>query len=665
MTSNVGSQVIAASRRPARRSEAYEAMKRQVTDALRLQFRPEFLNRVDEVIVFHALTEADLAAIVELLVADLQRRLADQDLTLELTPAARALIAREGTDPTFGARPLKRTIQRLVENPLARALIEGRFKPGQTDLGRCGSAGDHARVLGRRRIRRGRGRGAARRAPTRTDEAEPVGAGGGGSRRRRSVLDLPDTEPDRGDGGSARTSADELAFRRGGRAAQGAARGPARAARGADADPRRRRALEGRPLTAWPPPGRPRVLVLIAPDPGRRGAGHAHRADELRRPSLGRGLVSRRRCRSGRRGPRRNGPARGQRGDRARRRGDRPARGRRARAVLDPGQQLPGDAGRRARGSAPGLAPDPREVARVIEAPLAAFLPDAPITTIERDVREWRIRYGAYALEELGEGPAVWGATARILGQLGAVLGGAPLVAPPRPLRRTDVLRLDVAVVGFFIFTLLGPLGAATSRRGSSTHRQCRHGRAAGGGISAPALAAAVGSAVGLALSLRFTAGSLLDSFVGAWPENRSLVTNPRWSLMNLNSRFARKGGDEIQDEARSGSAARSAGSARRPVRCCSPGWRSRCGRRPTRGRSGESGPATARRSTGSGRVSRWWPGHRRVDPGHPRRRGVVDIRRAGGPDGGARGRRRGGARRAEHRRRARTRRWPPLTLSG
>ena len=75
--------------------------------------------------------------------------------------------------------------------------------------------------------------------------------------------------------------------------------------------------------------------------------------------------------------------------------------------------------------------PDPREVARVIEAPLAAFLPDAPITTMERDVREWRIRYGAYALDELGDGPAVWGATARILGQLGAVLGSSPVVSAP------------------------------------------------------------------------------------------------------------------------------------------------------------------------------------------------------------------------------------------
>jgi len=71
--------------------------------------------------------------------------------------------------------------------------------------------------------------------------------------------------------------------------------------------------------------------------------------------------------------------------------------------------------------------PDPREVARVIEAPVSAFLPGAPIQLLERDVREWRIRYGAYALAEIAEdGPAVWGATARILGQLGAILGSMP-----------------------------------------------------------------------------------------------------------------------------------------------------------------------------------------------------------------------------------------------
>jgi ATP-dependent Clp protease ATP-binding subunit ClpB len=208
MTSNVGSQVIAASGVRPGDSEAYEAMKRQVTDQLRMQFRPEFLNRVDEVIVFHALTDADLAAIVELLLADLQRRLATQDLILELTPAARSLIVRDGTDPTFGARPLKRTIQRLVENPLAKALIEGRFKPGQTvvvDADPVGStlvftSGGESVVTdaGERRDARRRSDG---------DPPEAVGAGAGagsGSKGRRSVLDLPDTDPDHGKDGGGR-----------------------------------------------------------------------------------------------------------------------------------------------------------------------------------------------------------------------------------------------------------------------------------------------------------------------------------------------------------------------------------------------------------------------------------------------------------------------------
>jgi len=131
MTSNIGSQQIAAySGRTD--SGAYEAMKRQVTDQLRGVFRPEFLNRVDEVIVFHALTDADLGSIVGLLIADLQKRIAATDLALELTPAARTVIQREGTDPAYGARPLKRTIQRLVENPFARAMLSGTFHPGDT-----------------------------------------------------------------------------------------------------------------------------------------------------------------------------------------------------------------------------------------------------------------------------------------------------------------------------------------------------------------------------------------------------------------------------------------------------------------------------------------------------------------------------------------------------
>ncbi len=131
MTSNVGSGQIQSTAARAGES-AYESMKRQVIDALRGQFRPEFLNRIDEVIVFHALTDEELGAIAELRLTELVQRIAANDLVLELTPAARALIVREGTDPAYGARPLKRTIQRLVENPFARALLSGTFRPGDT-----------------------------------------------------------------------------------------------------------------------------------------------------------------------------------------------------------------------------------------------------------------------------------------------------------------------------------------------------------------------------------------------------------------------------------------------------------------------------------------------------------------------------------------------------
>ncbi|CAN5737112.1 ATP-dependent chaperone ClpB [soil metagenome] len=130
MTSNVGSQFIDAA--VGRGGSEYDQMRDRVMEQLRAVFRPEFLNRVDEVIVFHALTEADLTQIVDRLLVDLERRLAEHELSIELTPAARQLVASEGHDPAFGARPLKRSIQRLVENPLARALLEGNFAPGST-----------------------------------------------------------------------------------------------------------------------------------------------------------------------------------------------------------------------------------------------------------------------------------------------------------------------------------------------------------------------------------------------------------------------------------------------------------------------------------------------------------------------------------------------------
>ena len=111
-------------------------------------------------------------------------------------------------------------------------------------------------------------------------------------------------------------------------------------------------------------------------------------------------------------------------------------------------------------------------------------------------------------------------------------------------------MRLDVAVVGFLLFTIVAPLGggyiAAWLVDGSGSRAMVA---LLAGGTDWPAVAAALGSAAGLGLTLRFSAGSLLDAFVGAWPENQPLTTDPRWRLLNLNSRLARKGGDEIQDD--------------------------------------------------------------------------------------------------------------------
>ena len=155
-------------------------MKQQVTDTLRQVFRPEFLNRIDEIIVFHALTEEDLARIVELLLADLARRLAEHDLELEVTPAARRLIATEGYDPAYGARPLRRAIQRLVENPLARALLEGRFKPGTTiKVDADPGSGTLLFTDGGETVVTSDRRGAARRAFARRREPTPAGAAPG------------------------------------------------------------------------------------------------------------------------------------------------------------------------------------------------------------------------------------------------------------------------------------------------------------------------------------------------------------------------------------------------------------------------------------------------------------------------------------------------------
>jgi ATP-dependent Clp protease ATP-binding subunit ClpB len=105
-------------------------MREQVLEALRRQFRPEFLNRVDEVVVFRALTEAELGRIVEIQLDGLRKRLAERRITLEVTEAAKTHLARVGYDPVFGARPLKRAIQREVETPVARLIVAGKLRDG-------------------------------------------------------------------------------------------------------------------------------------------------------------------------------------------------------------------------------------------------------------------------------------------------------------------------------------------------------------------------------------------------------------------------------------------------------------------------------------------------------------------------------------------------------
>jgi ATP-dependent Clp protease ATP-binding subunit ClpB len=97
---------------------------------LKKHFRPEFLNRVDDVIIFQSLDEEELSRIVDIQLEKLKKRLAQQQLTLEVDAAAKKLLASEGYDPQFGARPLKRAIQEHILNPLSMRLLEGEFKPG-------------------------------------------------------------------------------------------------------------------------------------------------------------------------------------------------------------------------------------------------------------------------------------------------------------------------------------------------------------------------------------------------------------------------------------------------------------------------------------------------------------------------------------------------------
>jgi ATP-dependent Clp protease ATP-binding subunit ClpB len=123
MTSNLGSHLFREEQDPKR-------LRAEIMETLRQSLRPEFLNRIDEIVVFKALGRDEIGRIVKIQAAYLMKRLADKRITLTLSPAAEELLAREGYDPVYGARPLKRAIQRLIQDPLALKLLEGEFKDG-------------------------------------------------------------------------------------------------------------------------------------------------------------------------------------------------------------------------------------------------------------------------------------------------------------------------------------------------------------------------------------------------------------------------------------------------------------------------------------------------------------------------------------------------------
>ncbi|OGF05708.1 MAG: ATP-dependent chaperone ClpB [Candidatus Edwardsbacteria bacterium RIFOXYD12_FULL_50_11] len=123
MTSNIGSQFIG-------ELDDEAQIRTKVLEALRTNFRPEFLNRVDETVIFHQLDKEQITAIVDIQLKHLHKRLADRKIRLEVTEKAKGLLADEGFDPAFGARPLKRTIQRLLQDPLSMRILEGEFKEG-------------------------------------------------------------------------------------------------------------------------------------------------------------------------------------------------------------------------------------------------------------------------------------------------------------------------------------------------------------------------------------------------------------------------------------------------------------------------------------------------------------------------------------------------------
>jgi ATP-dependent Clp protease ATP-binding subunit ClpC len=136
MTTNLGTKDISKGvsvgfARSGESRGSYDRMKNKVQEELKSHFRPEFLNRVDDIIVFHQLEREEIFSIVDLMIAKVDERLKDRDMAIELRPAAKDLLSQRGYDPVLGARPLRRTIQREIEDSLSEKILFGELRPGQ------------------------------------------------------------------------------------------------------------------------------------------------------------------------------------------------------------------------------------------------------------------------------------------------------------------------------------------------------------------------------------------------------------------------------------------------------------------------------------------------------------------------------------------------------
>jgi ATP-dependent Clp protease ATP-binding subunit ClpC len=125
----------------------YDRMKSKVQEELKQHFRPEFLNRVDDIVVFHQLTPNEIIKIVDLMLAQVDLRLKDRDMGLDVSPDAKQLLADRGYDPVMGARPLRRTIQRELEDSLSEKILYGELRPGQVVKVTIEGEGDNAKFL--------------------------------------------------------------------------------------------------------------------------------------------------------------------------------------------------------------------------------------------------------------------------------------------------------------------------------------------------------------------------------------------------------------------------------------------------------------------------------------------------------------------------------------